>query len=111
MLISMAHAAGEAAPAGADAGLMGGLLPMVLIFGLMFVMVIWPQIKRSKEQKRMIDSLQKGDEVVTQGGLLGKVVKIGENFVSLEITNGTTVVVQKGAVQLLLPKGTIKENQ
>jgi preprotein translocase subunit YajC len=111
VLISLAHAADAAAPvAGAEPGLLGGVIPLVVMFGLLFVMVIWPQIKRSKEQKRMVDSLQKGDEVVIQGGIVGKVVKVGDSFVNLEIANGTTVVAQKGAVVLLLPKGTLKEN-
>jgi len=110
MLINLAHAADAAAPAGGPEGFMG-FLPLIAIFILFWFMIIRPQMKRGKEQKNMLDALQKGDEVVTQGGLVGKVVKIGDSFVSLEVAENTVVLVQKPTVQILLPKGTIKENQ
>lgn len=110
MLISLAHAADAAAPASAEPGIMG-FLPLIAIFVLFYFMLIRPQMKRSKEQKNMIEALQKGDEVVTAGGLVGKVVKVSDNFISLEVKEGTVVLVQKPSVQVLLPKGTIKDNQ
>jgi len=109
MLISLAHAAEPAAAQG-EPGIMG-FLPLIAIFVLFYFMLIRPQMKRAKEQKNMIDAMQKGDEVVTSGGLVGKVVKISDNFVSLEVAENTVVLVQKPTIQVLLPKGTIKENQ
>jgi preprotein translocase subunit YajC len=110
MLINLAHAADAAAPAGGPEGFMG-FLPLIAIFVLFYFMLIRPQMKKAKEQKNMLDALQKGDEVVTQGGMVGKVVKISDNFVSLEVAENTVIMVQKPTVQILLPKGTIKENQ
>lgn len=107
MLINLAHAA-DAAPQ--DPGLMG-FLPLIVIFVLFYFMLIRPQMKRAKEQKSMLDALQKGDEVVTAGGTLGKVVKVTDNFVSLEVAENTVVHVQKSSIQVLLPKGTIKDIQ
>lgn len=104
MLISNAYAA---APAAAGPDLMG-FLPLVIIFVLFYFMLIRPQMKRAKEQKNMMEALQKGDEVVTTGGQLGKIVKVGESYVSLEIADNVVVQVQKQAITTLLPKGTIK---
>lgn len=105
MLISPAYAQ---APGGVgDAG-WTGLLPIVLMFVLLYFLMIRPQMKRGKEHKAMTEALQKGDEVVTSGGVLGKITKVGESYVSLEIAPNTEVQLQKGAVQTLLPKGTIK---
>ena len=104
MLISEAFAAGPA-PAGLD---LMGFLPLIAIFGLFYFMMIRPQMKRAKEVRNMLAALQKGDEVVTTGGELGKVVKVTDNYVSLEIADNVVVHVQKQAVQTLLPKGTIK---
>lgn len=106
MLISLAHAA-DAAPADPTGGMMQ-FLPLIVIFALFYFMMIRPQMKRAKDQKNMLDSLQKGDEVVTAGGELGKVVKVNEAYVSLEIAEGVVINVQKQAVTTLLPKGTIK---
>ena len=106
MLISLAHAA-DAAPADPTGGMMQ-FLPLIVIFALFYFMMIRPQMKRAKDQKNMLDSLQKGDEVVTAGGELGKVVKVNEAYVSLEIAEGVVINVQKQAITTLLPKGTIK---
>jgi preprotein translocase subunit YajC len=106
VLISQAYA--QTAPAGgADAGLMG-LLPIILMFVLLYFMMIRPQMKRAKEHKAMTEALAKGDEVVTSGGLLGRITKVTDAYVSLEIASNTEIVVQKAAVQTLLPKGTMK---
>jgi preprotein translocase subunit YajC len=95
-------------PAGAgDAG-WAGLLPIVLMFVLLYFLMIRPQMKRSKEHKAMTETLQKGDEVVTAGGVLGKITKVGDPYLSVEIAPNTEIQVQKSAVQTLLPKGTLK---
>jgi preprotein translocase subunit YajC len=83
-------------------------VPIVLMFVLLYFLMIRPQMKRAKEQKAMIDALQKGDEVVTAGGVLGRITKLGDNYVSLEIANNVEIQVQRPAIQLVLPKGTIK---
>ena len=106
MLIPSAFAQAPAAGAG-DAGLMG-FLPIILMFVLLYFLMIRPQMKRAKEQKTMIDALQKGDEVVALGGLVGKIVELNEHYATLEIAQNTEVKIQRPAVQLLLPKGTIK---
>lgn len=104
MLISTAHAAQSSAP-GSD---FMGLLPMIFIFVLFYFMLIRPQMKQAKEQKAMIAALQKGDEVVTTGGVVGRVTKVSDDYISLEIAQDVTILVQKQTVQTLLPKGTIK---
>ena len=103
-MISLAHAqsAGAASPGLVD------FLPLIIIFILFWFMLIRPQMKRAKEQKKMLTELQKGDEVVTSSGQVGKISKIGEQFVSLEIADGVVTHVQKQSIQTLLPKGTIK---
>lgn len=83
-------------------------LPLVVIFVLFFFMIIRPQMKQAKEQRNMIAALQKGDEVVTSGGIVGKVTKVTDTFVSVEIATNTEITVQKQAIQSALPKGTIK---
>ena len=85
-----------------------GLLPIILMFVLLYFMLIRPQSKRAKEHKSMTEGLQKGDEVVAAGGVVGKITKVSDAYVSLEIAPQVEVSVQRGAVQLLLPKGTIK---
>ncbi len=106
MLISNAYAqaAGAADPTG---GLMG-MLPLILMFVVLWFLMIRPQMKRAKEHKAMIGALAKGDEVVTQGGLAGRIAELGDNFVRIEVAPDTVVVVQKPAVTTVLPKGTLK---
>jgi len=103
MFISNAYAAG-AAPAPDFMS----FLPLVVIFVLFWFMLIRPQMKQAKEHRKMLEALQRGDEVATSGGLVGKITKVGDGFVSLEIAPETVVQVQKHTVQTLLPKGTIK---
>ena len=78
------------------------------MFVVLYFLMIRPQMKRQKEQKAMIDALTKGDEVVSAGGLVGRVTKVGDAYITLEIAEGTEITLQKAAVTLLLPKGTIK---
>lgn len=103
MFISNAYAA--SAPSTTD---LMSFLPLVVIFVLFFFMIIRPQMKQAKEQRNMIAALQKGDEVVTSGGIVGKVTKVTDTFISLEIAVNTEITVQKQAIQSALPKGTIK---
>ena len=106
MLISPAYAqaAGAADPTG---GIMG-LLPIVLMFVVLWFLMIRPQMKRAKEHKAMTDALQKGDEVVAAGGLLGRISKVTDAYVTIEVAPEVEISVQRLAVQTLLPKGTIK---
>lgn len=103
MFISNAYAA--SATSGND---LMSFLPLIVIFVLFFFMIIRPQMKQAKEQRNMIAALQKGDEVVTSGGIVGKVTKVTDAFVTVEIAANTEITVQKQAVQSALPKGTIK---
>ena len=107
MFISEAFA--QAAPAAADSpfGSLGSMLPLVLMFVVLYFVMIRPQMKRQKEAKSMIEALAKGDEVVTTGGMLGKISKIGESYLTVEISSGVEIQVQRGAVVQVLPKGTV----
>jgi preprotein translocase subunit YajC len=104
----------EAWAQGAGAGPGGGfesILLIVLMFVVLYFLMIRPQMKRAKEHKTMIEGLQKGDEVVTAGGVLGRISKLNENYVSLEVANNIEIQVQRPSVQLVLPKGTLKSIQ
>jgi preprotein translocase subunit YajC len=106
-MISLAYAQEAAAQAQPSGGLMS-FLPMLLLFGVIWFMMIRPQMKRAKEHRQLVEGLQKGDEIITQGGLTGRVTKVGETYVSLEVASGTEVLMQRDAVVLVLPKGTLK---
>ena len=108
MIISSAYA--QAAGGGAESGFLG-FLPIILMFGLLYFLMIRPQMKRAKEQKAMVEALQKGDEVIAAGGVIGRITKLNEQYVTLEIAPSTEIVVQRGTVQAPLPKGTIKSIQ
>ena len=107
MIISPAYAQGAI---GGDSGFIG-FLPIILMFVLLYFLMIRPQMKRAKEQKAMIEALQKGDEVVTAGGIVGRITKLGEQYVTVEVAPNTEVVMQRSAVQVPLPKGTLKTLQ
>ncbi len=104
-MISNAYA--QAAGGGAGDTLMG-LMPIIIMFVLLYFMMIRPQMKRAKEQKQMIEALQKGDEVIAMG-VIGKIVKLNESYIGLEVANGTIIHVQRQAVTTLLPKGTFSD--
>ncbi len=111
MFISSAFA--QTAPAAAAAGgdmqsSLMSMLPLLLMFVVLYFVMIRPQMKKQKEHKAMIDALAKGDEIITAGGFLGKVSKLGDSFLSIEIANGVEVQMQRSAVVQVLPKGTVK---
>jgi preprotein translocase subunit YajC len=107
VFISNAYAQAAPAAASPESGLLG-MLPLVLMFVVLYFVMIRPQMKRQKEQKAMVEALAKGDEVVTAGGVIGKISKLGDNFVHLEVANGVEIQVQRGAVTQVLPKGSLK---
>ena len=106
MFISNAYA--QAAAGAADSGGLMSFIPLILMFGILYFIMIRPQMKRQKEHKAMVEALAKGDEVVTAGGLLGKVVKAGDAFLTVEVATGVEVQIQRTAVNQVLPKGTVK---
>jgi preprotein translocase subunit YajC len=105
LFISNAYAEGAAPAAG---GSFMDFLPLVALVAVFYFMIIRPQMKRGKEMKIMLEALQKGDEVATTGGVLGRIVKVGDSYISLEVAEGVNLNIQKGAIQTVLPKGTIK---
>jgi preprotein translocase subunit YajC len=111
VLISSAYAqtAPSATPAGGDlSSSLMSMLPLLLMFVVLYFVMIRPQMKRQKEHKTMLDSLAKGDEVATSGGLMGKVTQLSEQQMSLEIATGVVVQMQRSAVIQVLPKGSLK---
>ena len=104
-LIPSAHAQAAGAPQGGGMGML--LFPIILI-GVMYFLMIRPQMKRAKEHKGMLDKLSKGDEVITSGGIAGTITDIGDNFVTVEVADNVRLRVQKAAVGNVLPKGTLK---
>ncbi len=106
MFISSAYA--QTAAAGNTEVTLMSMLPLVLMFVVLYFVMIRPQMKKQKEHKAMIEALAKGDEVVTAGGMLGKVSKLGEAYIGVELATGVEVQMQRSAVVQVLPKGTIK---
>ena len=109
MFISQAYAqtAPAAAAGGAESSLLS-LLPLALMFVVLYFIMIRPQMKKQKEQKAMIEALAKGDEVVVSGGVIGRIAKLGETFLHVEVASGVELQVQRGAIVQVLPKGTYK---
>ena len=108
MLISTAYAQAAAAPASTQDTIMG-LLPMILMFVILYFLMIRPQMKKAKEHKNMVEALQKGDEVVTQGGVAGRVTKVSDNYIKVEVADKVEITVQRSAVGMILPKGSLKD--
>jgi preprotein translocase subunit YajC len=112
LFISSAFA--QAAPAAATStggdlmSSLGGMLPLVLMFVVLYFVMIRPQMKRQKEARAMIEALAKGDEVATSGGMLGRITSLGDQYLGLEIANGVEIKVQRTSVIQVLPKGAIK---
>ena len=107
MLISPAYA--QAAAPGGGGDFFISLLPLVLIFAVFYFLLIRPQAKRQKEHRKMVESLMKGDEVVTIGGIAGRVADLGDNFALLEIADGVSVKIRRVSVESVMPKGTLKD--
>ena len=105
-LISDAYA--QTAPAGGAAGGLMSFLPIILMFVVLWFIMIRPQMKRAKEHKAMIEALQKGDEVVTSGGILGRISKVDAQYATVSIAENTEIVIQRHSIQVVLPKGTLK---
>lgn len=109
VLISSAFAQTAPASGGGDmTSSLAGMLPLVLMFVVLYFVMIRPQMKRQKEHRAMIDALAKGDEVATAGGVVGKISRLGDTYLGLEVATGVEVQVQRSAVVQVLPKGTIK---
>jgi preprotein translocase subunit YajC len=107
VLISDAFAQAAPAATGSESGLLS-LLPLVLMFVVLYFIMIRPQMKRQKEHKAMVEALSKGDEIVTAGGLLGRISKLGETYLHIEVANGVELQVQRTSIVQVLPKGTLK---
>lgn len=110
MSFFISDALAQGAPAGGGDPWTGLLFPIALI-AIFYFLLIRPQAKRAKDHKKMIEAIAKGDEVVTQGGVLGKVTEVGDAFVNVEIANGVEIKVQKTALATLMPKGTYRQTE
>ncbi len=109
MFISSAFAQTAAPAAGGDAtSSLMSMLPLLLMFAVLYFVMIRPQMKRQKEHKNMLEALAKGDEVATAGGVLGRVTKLGDSMVGLEVAQGVEIQIQRSAIAQVLPKGTLK---
>ncbi|MCB1958535.1 MAG: preprotein translocase subunit YajC [Rhodocyclaceae bacterium] len=108
MLISNAYAQAAEGAAQDPTGGLVQLLPMILMFVVIWFLMIRPQMKRAKEHKAMVEALAKGDEVITQGGMAGRITDIGEQFVQVEVADKVQILIQRQAVATVLPKGTLK---
>lgn len=105
-MITNAYAQAAAATSGSDSLI--GMLPIFAMFILLYFLMIRPQMKKAKEQKQMLDALQKGDEVIAMG-IIGRITKIGDGYIGLEVADGKTIHLQRQAVTTLLPKGTFND--
>jgi preprotein translocase subunit YajC len=107
MSVFISDAFAQAAPAAQEPGIAGLIFPLAIL-AIFFILFVWPQHKRSREHKKLVESLTKGTEVVTTGGLLGRVADLDENFIQLEVAENVYIYVQRHAVASLMPKGTYK---
>lgn len=108
MFISQAFAQTAPAASGDTGSSLLNLLPLVLMFVVLYFIMIRPQMKRQKEHKTLVEALAKGDEIVTAGGMLGRVSKLGETYLHIEVANGVELQVQRSSIVQVLPKGTLK---
>ncbi len=102
------NAYAQAAPGAAEPNALVSFLPLIILFGVFYFLLIRPQMKRNKEQRAMLGALGKGDEVLTNGGILGRIEDLGEQFVVIQIADNVSVKLQKQAISAVLPKGTLK---
>jgi preprotein translocase subunit YajC len=105
---AFAQATGQPAPGGLFGGGLSGLMFPIILIGVMYFLMIRPQMKRAKEHRAMVEKLAVGDEVITNGGIAGTVREIGDSFITVEIADNVRVRLQKGAVGNVLPRGTLK---
>ena len=101
-------ASAHAQAAGGEPSTLMSFLPLIIIFVIFYFLLIRPQMKRAKEHKNLVAALSTGDEVVTNGGILGKITKVGESFVTVELADNVQIKLQKHAIASVMPKGTIK---
>ncbi|GAB2495317.1 preprotein translocase subunit YajC [Arenimonas alkanexedens] len=106
--IFVSPAAAAAGGAAGQPSMLGSILPLIVIFVVFWFLLLRPQMKRAKEHRELLSKLQKGDEVITSGGMAGRIEDLGESFVTVEIADRVSVKVQRGAVTAVLPKGTLK---
>ncbi|MCU7920575.1 MAG: preprotein translocase subunit YajC [Candidatus Thiodiazotropha sp. (ex Dulcina madagascariensis)] len=109
MSFFISEALAEAPEAAGQADAITGLLPLVIFGAVLYFLMIRPQVKRQKEHKKMVEALGKGDEIITSGGVAGKITDMGENFILVEISEGIEVKMRRQAVDTVLPKGSLKE--
>jgi len=107
MSLFISDAMAEGAAPGGDGGM--SLLFLVGMFVIMYLFIIRPQVKRQKEHKKLVEALNKGDEVQTMGGLMGKITEVGENFIKVEVADDTVVTVRRASIEAVMPKGSLKE--
>lgn len=108
MSLPMPLVIAQAAPAAAPANPLFSFLPLIALFAIFYFLMIRPQMKRQKEHRNLVAALAKGDEVVSNGGIAGRVDEVGESFLTVEIAPNVKIKLQKGAVSQVLPKGTLK---
>ncbi|MCU7905493.1 MAG: preprotein translocase subunit YajC [Candidatus Thiodiazotropha sp. (ex Epidulcina cf. delphinae)] len=109
MSFFISEALAEGPEAAGQADMITGFLPLVIFGAVLYFLMIRPQVKRQKEHKKMVEALGKGDEIITSGGVAGKITDMGENFILVEISDGTEVKIRRQAVDTVLPKGSLKE--
>jgi preprotein translocase subunit YajC len=107
MSFFISDAMAQASAPGGDGGL--SLIFLIGMFAIMYFFLIRPQIKRQKEHKTMVEGLNKGDEIQTMGGLMGKIIELGDNFMKVEVADNVIVTVRKTAVEAVMPKGSLKD--
>ncbi|MCF6765224.1 preprotein translocase subunit YajC [Thiotrichales bacterium 19S3-7] len=104
------YALADGTAAGQDGGSLQMIIILVVFFAIFYFLLIRPQMKRNKDHRQMLSEVAKGDEIVTNGGIIGKVAKVGESFIDITIADNVTIQVQKDAVTSILPKGTTKSS-
>ena len=109
MSFFISDALAEAPAVAGQADALTGILPLVIFGVVLYFLMIRPQVKRQKEHRKMVEALSKGDEVVTNGGIAGKITAIGENFIQVEVSNGVEIKCRRQAIESVLPKGSLKE--
>lgn len=109
MSFLISDAMAQAAPVADPIGGLGGLILPIGLVVILYFFMIRPQVKRQKEQKKMVNALAKGDEVQTEGGMMGKITNMGDNFIQLEVADGVEVKIRRQSVSAIMPKGTLKD--